>query len=150
MPLGTKLHSHTDHLNITTINTTPPYIICLLNCVEQYNLSGKDNIADMLFFGSTGLKSLFFLEETKSFSSKTKCQKGWTLQMTISLSSVSYIFLLYQFKILNLLTTIGPSPNRMNQMSYSGSNKNFLKDTSIKYLMTENIIVILHPLMTGT
>ena len=54
MLLGAVLHIHTDHLNITTNNTTPDRVIRWLNYVEQYNpyihfIPGKDNvIADTL------------------------------------------------------------------------------------------------------
>ncbi len=54
MPLGTKLHINTYHLNITTNNSTPDHVICWLNYVEQYNsyihfIPGKGNvIADTL------------------------------------------------------------------------------------------------------
>ncbi len=54
MLLGAVLYLHTNHLNITTNNTTPDRIIHWLNYVEQFNpyiyfIPGKDNvIADML------------------------------------------------------------------------------------------------------
>ncbi len=36
MLLGAKLHICTDHLNITTKNIIPNYVICWLNYVEQF------------------------------------------------------------------------------------------------------------------
>ena len=54
MLLGAELHIHTDHLNITTNNTTPDRVIRWLNYIEQYNpyihfIPGKDNVvADTL------------------------------------------------------------------------------------------------------
>ncbi len=49
-----EMHIHTDHLNITTNNTTPDCIMCWLNYIVQFNpyihfVPGKVNsIADML------------------------------------------------------------------------------------------------------
>ncbi len=54
MLLGAKLHIPIDHLNNTTNKTTPDFIICWLNYVEQCNpyihfVLGKVNvIADLL------------------------------------------------------------------------------------------------------
>ncbi len=54
MILRAILHIHTNHLNITTNNTTPDRVICWLNYVEQFNpyiqfIPGKDTvIADTL------------------------------------------------------------------------------------------------------
>ncbi len=49
MLLGAVLHVHTDHLNITTNNTTPDCVIHWFNYIEQFNpyihfIPGKDNI----------------------------------------------------------------------------------------------------------
>ncbi len=49
MLLGSVLHIHTSHLDITTNNTTPDCFICWLNYVEQFNpyiqfIPHKDNV----------------------------------------------------------------------------------------------------------
>ncbi len=49
MLLGAMLHFHTNHLNITSNNSTSDHIICWLNYVKQFNpytlyIPGKDNV----------------------------------------------------------------------------------------------------------
>ncbi len=81
MLFSAMIHIHTNHLNITTNNTTPDLIICCLNYVEQFNpniyfIPGKDNvIADTRSWLDCLEESVLF-KEKQVFVLKDSVSKG--------------------------------------------------------------------------
>ncbi len=78
MLLGAVLHIHTNHLSITTNNTTPDCIICWLNYVKQFKpyIHGKDNtIADTLSWLDC-LEELVISNDKQGFVLKDSVSEG--------------------------------------------------------------------------
>ncbi len=79
--INPSIHIHTDHLNITTNNTTPDCIICWLNYIEQFNpcihfIPSKDNgIADTLSWLDR-LEEYVLSKEKQVFVLKDLVSKG--------------------------------------------------------------------------
>ncbi len=65
MILGAELHIHTDHLIITTNNTTPDCVIYWFNYIEQFKtyihcIPGKDSVIDDMLFWLDCLEESIF------------------------------------------------------------------------------------------
>ncbi len=80
MLLGEVLHIHTDHLKITTNNTTPDSIICWLNYVELFNpyihfIPGKGNVIANTFTWLNHLEESVLSKDKLVF-----CPQGLCLQ----------------------------------------------------------------------
>ncbi len=81
MLLGAVLHIHTDHLNITTNNTTPDRIICWLNYIEQFNpyihfIPGKDNVIANTLSWLDCLEESILSKDNQVFVLKDSISKG--------------------------------------------------------------------------
>ncbi len=97
MILGAVLHIYTDHLNITTNNTTPDHIIQWLIYDELFNpyihfIPGKDNVISQSLFLINGLEESDLPKISKFLFSKIPFLKEWTLLVIHFSWSVSYIY----------------------------------------------------------
>ncbi len=118
MLLGAVLHTHTNHLNITTNNTTPEHDICWFSYIEQFNpyihfIPGKDNdIADTL-------SHLHCLEESalskdkQVFVLKDSVSKGMNFANNPLLIECFLQLQIQVYKILIQQIVNGCSPNKI-------------------------------------
>ncbi len=89
MLLGAVLHIHTDHLSITTNNTTPDCIICWLNYVEQFNpyihfIPNKDNVIVNKLSWLDCIEESVLPKDKQIFVLKDSVTKwGWILLMIL-------------------------------------------------------------------
>ncbi len=131
MLLGAVLHIHTNHLSITTNNTTPDCVICWLNYVKQFNsyihfIPDKDNII------SNTLSLLDCLEE----SVHSKDKQVFVLKNTLSTEMDFANDLLLIECFLHLLPLAVQDTNSTDyQWIFDKQNKTneLVLDTSIKF-----------------
>ncbi len=138
MLLGAVLHVHTDHLNITTNNTTPDLVIHWLNYIEQFNpyihfISGKDNVIANTLSWLDCLEESILSKDKQVLFLKTLSPKGWTLPMIHCSLNVSFTCHLWQCKTQTLLIITGYLIIKMKLMNLSYANRNFQTDTSTKF-----------------
>ncbi len=99
MLLGAILHIHTDHLNITTNNTTPDIVIPWLNYVEQFNpyiqyIPGKGNIIFHMLSWLDCLEEYVLSKDKEAFVPKDSVSNGMEFvddQLVIRCLSLSKI-----------------------------------------------------------
>ncbi len=152
MLLGAVLHIHTDHLNITTNNTTTDHTICKLNYVEHFNLyihfiPGRDNVIANMLSWLDCLEEYLLTKDKQVLFSKIWFQMEWTLPLFYFSLNISYIYHPFHCVIQIQLTINGYLPNRTKLTNLSDNNKNFQTDISTKYLMTKKLF-IMPPLVT--
>ncbi len=149
------LHIHTDHLNITTINTTPDHVIWWLNYIKQCNpyihLIPDNNIviADTLSWLDCLDKSVLF-KDKQVFVSKDFVSKG--------VDFANDPCLIECFLYLPPMPVQDKNPTDY-QWIFIKQNKtvelvkqwqNVQKDTSIKYMMTKKSSVMQGLVTTAT
>ncbi len=88
MLLGELLHIPTDHLKITTNNTTPDHIICWLNMSNNSTLTFtlsliKTTSLPIHSLGLIALKNQSSVKTNKFLSSKILSPKGWILPLIL-------------------------------------------------------------------
>ncbi len=118
--LGAMFHIHTDHLNITTNNSTPDCVIHWINYVSNSTLTftlfpAKTMSLPNCSLGLTTLKNLFCPRTSKYLFSKIPSQKGLTL-LRIHSSSSAYTYYHFQSVIQTPLIINGSLTNTMKLM----------------------------------
>ncbi len=81
MLFGAVLHINSNHLNITTNNTTPDCVISWINYVEQFNpyihfISGKNNVIVGNLSWIDRLEEYVILKDKQVFLLKDSVSKG--------------------------------------------------------------------------
>ncbi len=105
MLFGAVLHINSNHLNITTNNTTPDCVISWINYVEQFNpyihfISGKNNVIVGNLSWIDRLEEYVILKDKQVFFSKILSPKGWTLPTIHSALNAFYTCHHWKYKIL--------------------------------------------------